>query len=166
MKTLDSVDHVDTKRFMGAWFVLAHIPPFFTADAFNSVERYQLKEDGTVDVLFTHNEGGFEGELKTVTPTGFPDQSDDDGIWTMRFFWPFKHDYRIAYLNADYSHTIIARNARDYVWIMAGTPSISDQEYDDLVNRVAAMGYDISKLRKVPQQPLDQRSTPETAEEF
>jgi apolipoprotein D and lipocalin family protein len=69
----------------------------------------------------------------------------------MQFIWPIKAEYRIVYLDSDYQHTIIARNARDYVWIMARTPQISDAEYKTLTDLVAGYGYDTAKLRKVPQ---------------
>lgn len=163
---IESVDPLDTERFMGAWYVIAHIPPFLTDDAYNAVERYRLNEDGNVDVLYTYNEGGFDGELKTLEPTGFPDSGDAEGTWGMRFVWPLKADYRIAYVDADYTSTIVARNKRDYVWVMARTPRIEDGVYQDLLRRVEALGYDLSKVRKVPQQPLDQRETPPVAKAF
>jgi len=166
MKTLDSVDRVDTKKFMGAWYVIAHIPTFLTNDAYNAVERYRLTRDDTVDVLFTYNEGSFDGELKTMTPTGFPNEGNADGTWGMRFIWPFKADYRITYLDDAYTETIIGRNKRDYVWIMARTPHLQNAEYQALVNRVEVMGYSIGDLRKVPQQKLDERTVPEVAKTF
>ena len=70
----------------------------------------------------------------------------------MQFLWPFKSEYIIAYLDQDYNNTIIARNARDYVWIMARTPRINDSQYQELTKKVANLGYDLSKLIKVPQQ--------------
>ena len=69
----------------------------------------------------------------------------------MQFIWPIKAEYRIAYLDDNYQQTVIARNARDYVWIMARTPQIDDAKYADLTQLVKQMGYDTSKLRKVPQ---------------
>ena len=69
----------------------------------------------------------------------------------MRFVWPIKADYRIVYLDADYTQTIIGRQDRDYVWIMSRTPTISDLDYDRLVSMVGSLGYDTSKLLRVPQ---------------
>ncbi len=69
----------------------------------------------------------------------------------MRFVWPIKADYRIVYLDEEYSITIIGRNKRDYVWLMAREPAIPDERYAALVQRIADMGYDIDNLRKVPQ---------------
>jgi len=65
----------------------------------------------------------------------------------------------MAYLSEDYGQTVIAREARDYVWIMARTPSISDTDYRRLTDFVAAMGYDTAKLYRVPQRwPATPRS--------
>ncbi|NNL99784.1 MAG: hypothetical protein HKO62_03465, partial [Gammaproteobacteria bacterium] len=50
-----------------------------------------------------------------------------------------------------YSHTIIGRNQRDYVWIMARTPELPEAVYATLVDRVAEAGYDPAEIRKVPQ---------------
>ena len=69
----------------------------------------------------------------------------------MQFVWPIKAEYLITYLAPDYSQTVISRSQRDYVWIMARTPVITDDDYTRLVGLVAAQGYDTAKLVKVPQ---------------
>ena len=70
----------------------------------------------------------------------------------MLFIWPIKADYRIVYVSPDYQRTIIGRQKRDNVWIMARTPQISEAELQDLRERVAKQHYDMSKLQAVPQQ--------------
>lgn len=166
MKPLETVDQVDIDRFMGDWYVIAHIPPFLTDEAYNAVERYKRGEGDKINVLYTYYDGGFDGELKTMTPTGFLGDDGDDAQWGMRLIWPFKADYRIAYLDDNYEETIIGRNKRDYVWIMAREPIISESRYDGLAARVANMGYELSKLRRVPQQPLGERTEPDVAKDF
>ncbi len=69
----------------------------------------------------------------------------------MQFIWPIKADYRVMYLNEGYTQTVIGRNKRDHVWVMARTPSISDEDYDRIVRIIKGQGYDISRLQKVPQ---------------
>ena len=69
----------------------------------------------------------------------------------MRFIWPIKADYRIVYLDDDYSMTIIGRQKRDFVWIMARTPEISGADYEMLLGIVESLGYDMSKIERVPQ---------------
>ena len=69
----------------------------------------------------------------------------------MRFVWPIKADYRIVYLNEDYDQTIIARQKRDFVWIMARTPTISEEDYERLIEFAESIGYDTAKIERVPQ---------------
>ena len=85
-------------------------------------------------------------------PRGFVLDTSTNAVWGMRFVWPIKADYRITYLADDYTQTIISRQKRDYVWIMARTPVIAEADYQRLLNIVAAQGYDINKVRRVPQQ--------------
>jgi apolipoprotein D and lipocalin family protein len=152
------VANVELSRFMGSWYVIGVIPTFIEKEAYNSVESYKLDADGTIATTFTFNKGAFDGPVKTYTPRGFVVENTNNAEWGMRFVWPIKAEYKIAYLSADYGQTIVARNARDYVWIMARTPTIADSEYKTLTEYVASLGYDISKLQKVPQQSLSDRN--------
>jgi apolipoprotein D and lipocalin family protein len=145
-----TVQHVDLNRYMGRWYVIASIPTFFEKNAFNATETYELQSDGTIGVTFKYSKGSFDGPIKTMKPHGFI-QDSSNAIWGMRIFWPIKAEYRISYLNDDYSQVIIARTARDHVWMMARTPELSAAEYSKLEQRIGAMGYDLSKLHKVPQ---------------
>ncbi len=148
---METVDHVDLERFMGDWYVIANIPTFLEEGAHNAVETYSLNEDGTIDTTFVFHDGGFDGELKEFNPKGFVLDEESNAHWGMRFLWPIKSDYRIVYLDDDYEQTIIARQKRDYVWIMARTPQIPDSDYRDLVDYAGSIGYDTSKIQRVPQ---------------
>ena len=149
---LPTVDYVDLDRFMGDWYVIANIPTFLEKGAHNAVETYALNDDGTIATTFTFNKDSFDGKRKEHNPKGFITNTETNAVWGMRFVWPIKADYRVIYLDEDYSVTIIGRNKRDYVWIMAREPQISDSVYSELVRVVAEAGYDISKIEPVPQQ--------------
>jgi apolipoprotein D and lipocalin family protein len=149
---LETVDYVDLERFMGDWYVIANIPTFVEKGAHNAVETYALNDDGTIATTFVFRKDGFDGEQKEHTPKGFITDTASNAIWGMQFIWPIKADYRIVYLTEDYSQTVIARNKRDYVWVMARTPEIPADDYARMTDKIASMGYDMSKLVKVPQQ--------------
>ncbi len=115
------------------------------------METYRLDSNGTVSTTFTFRDGSFDGKRKTYRPRGFVrDQSN--AVWGMQFVWPIKADYRIVYLDEGYSTTVIGRNRRDYVWIMAREPAIPDAHYAQIVGFLESVGYDVSRLQKVPQQ--------------
>lgn len=149
---MKTVDHVDIDRFMGPWYVIANIPTFLEKGAHNAVETYSLNDDGTIATNFTYRKGSFNGKVKEYNPKGFILDGGSNALWGMRFVWPIKADYRIVYLDDDYSMTVIGRQSRDFVWIMARTPTISDIDYDKLASFVESIGYDRSKLELVPQQ--------------
>jgi apolipoprotein D and lipocalin family protein len=145
-----TVPQVDLPKFMGDWYVIAAIPTAIETEAYNAIENYKLEQDGTIATTFTFNKGSFDGKLKTYQPRGFVVENSGNALWGMQFIWPIKAEYRIAYLDEHYTQTVIARNARDYVWIMARTPNVSDADYAQLTQFVTKLGYDIKKLRKVP----------------
>lgn len=156
-KEIPLVKQVDLPKFMGDWYVIAAIPTMIETQSYNAIENYRLNSDGTIATTFSFNKGALDGPEKKYEPKGFVIPNTGNALWGMQFIWPIKAEYRITYLDPEYQRTIIARNARDYVWIMARTPHISDLEYADMVNLVSSYGYDVSKLRKVPQKPVPQQ---------
>ena len=136
---------------MGDWYVIASIPTFIERQAYNAIESYELVNGSKVRTTFSFNEGYFDGPLKTYRPTGFVNSDPSNAIWGMQFIWPIKADYRVMYLNDDYTQTVIGRNKRDYVWIMARTPAIPAADYSSILELIMKQGYDTSKIRRVPQ---------------
>ena len=149
---METVDYVDLDRFMGDWYVIANIPTFLEKGAHNAVETYAMNDDGTIATTFTFRDGAFDGKEKQYNPKGFIRDTGSNALWGMRFIWPINADYRIVYLDEDYTQTIIGRQKRDFVWIMAREPNISDSDYETLLGVVESLGYDMSKVERVPQQ--------------
>ena len=142
---------VDLERFMGDWYVIANIPTVIETNAYNAMESYRLAGDGIVATTFSFRDDGFEGALKTYHPTGYVLDRESNAIWGMQFIWPIQADYRIVFVDESYSQTVIGRSARDYVWLMARAPEISESDYQRFLTLIAGEGYDVSKVRKVPQ---------------
>ena len=149
-KPVETVSGVDLPRFMGPWYVIANIPTFIEKGAHEAVETYRLQADGSVDIDFRYRAGSFDGEKKTLRSKGFIEDASN-AVWGVQFVWPIRADYRITHLAADYSQTVIAREKRDYVWIMARTPTIPEADLAKLIAFVGAQGYDTAKIQRVPQ---------------
>lgn len=157
MTPVQTVEQVDLDRFMGDWYVIANIPTFIEKEAYNAIETYERVGEREIATTFTFHEGSFDGPLKTYTPRGFVREDPSNAIWGMQFIWPIKADYRVMYLDDDYTRTVIGRNKRDYVWIMARTPSIDEPHYQEILSLLAEQGYDTTRVRSVPQQPEQER---------
>ena len=145
-----TVSDLDLERFMGDWYVVGNIPTFLERDAHNAVESYALEDERRVATTFRFRDGSFDGPLKVYEPTGFVSE-EDAAVWGMQFIWPIRAEFLVMYVDEDYQRTIIGRSKRDYVWLMARKPNLTDAEFDELVAVVEAAGYDRSKLQRVPQ---------------
>lgn len=151
VEPMPTVSYVDLERFMGDWYVIANIPTALEKGAHNAVESYRLDDDGSIATTFTFRDGSFDGEQKTYRPRGFVRDRSSNAEWGMQFIWPIKADYRIVYLDDEYSVTVIGRNKRDYVWLMARDPAIPEARFQEMKQFIAGLGYDTSRLERVPQ---------------
>jgi apolipoprotein D and lipocalin family protein len=148
-----TAESVDLNKFAGNWYIIASIPTFIEKEAYNAIESYSEPANGKITTTFRFNEGSSNGEEKTYHPTAFIRENTGNAIWGMQFIWPIKAEYRIVYIDPTYDFTIIGRSKRDYVWLMARRPIIADTDYQRLLAMIAEEGYDLSKIRRVPQQP-------------
>ena len=154
MKTtqIKTVDEVDINRFMGDWYVIAHIPSYVERNAFNAVESYKLNDDGSIATTFTFNEGSVNGPVKTYHPKGFIVPNTNNAIWGMQFIWPIKAQYKIAYLDKDYQTTIVARDKLDYVWLMSRSKTMPYGQMIKFREMIREMGYSLENYREIEQE--------------
>ena len=150
-RPLPRAPSVDVPRFIGDWYVIAHIPSWPERDAYDAVESYALKPDGRIQTTFTYRKGSFDAPQKSMHPVGRVEKEGNGAIWGMQFIWPIQAEYVIVYLDDRYQQTIVGRSKRDYMWLMARTPTIPEADYKAAMTRLAALGYDLSQVRRVPQ---------------
>ena len=143
--------NVDLPRFMGDWYVIANIPTFLEKGAHNAKDSYRLDADGTIPTTFSFNADAPDGPRKSYGSRGFVMDGGANAVWGQQYVWPIKADYRISYVSPDYTQTVITRDKRDYVWIMARTPTIPEADLARLTAFVGSQGYDVGKLQRVPQ---------------
>ena len=148
---LPTPDFVNIDQFMGRWYVHGYTPLTIDKQAHNAIEHYRLDSDGKIRTTYQFRDGSFEGELKSYTPVGWVHDETTNAEWRMQFIWPFRSDYIILYLDADYSETIIAHPNRKYAWIMLREPEVSAETYARLLRQLKAVGYDLDMIQRLPQ---------------
>ena len=149
--TIPPVANVDLQRFMGDWYVIAHIPSMPEREAFNAIESYQLDDEGRIRTTFQFRKGSFDAKLKTMEPVGRVVPGTNNAVWDMQFVWPIQAEYVIVDLSDDYSQTVIGRSKRDYLWIMARDWNLPEARYQEVIQRVAELGFDTNRMVRVPQ---------------
>jgi apolipoprotein D and lipocalin family protein len=150
-RLIPPVSHVDLARYMGSWYVIASIPTHFGKDGYNPVETYRLEPDGSICTSFRFREGGFGGPVKKIHSVATVVAGSGNAEWRVHLFWVLREQYIVAWLASDYSMVVVARNARDYMWLMARTPQIPAAKYSQMLEQIRTMGYDLSKVRRSPQ---------------
>lgn len=145
------VSGVDLSRYMGRWYVIASIPTRFERGGHNAVETYSRKPDGSICTWFRQRPDNFTAPVKLLHSSAQVVPNSGDGEWRVRFFAFLTTQYLVGWLKPDYSQVMVVRDGRDYLWYMARTPAVSGGDYQAMLERAKAMGYDVSKIEKVPQ---------------
>lgn len=149
---LTAVDNFDINRYTGRWYEIARLDHRFERGLSNVTAEYALQEDNTVSVL---NRGydeqaqqwdEAEGRAKFVGDT-------DQGSLKVSFFGPFYGGYHIIALDHDnYQWAMVSGPTRDYLWILAREPVLTDEVYDALLAQARASGFALDELIEVDQQ--------------
>ena len=154
MKPVTLVPKVDLPRFMGDWYVIANIPTFLEKGAHNAKDSYTLCDpDGTIpdDFQFQRRrrrrpEKKLRLRAAIVMDSGCPMRSGDSST-----SGPSRPTTASRTCRTTITQTVITREKRDYVWIMARTPTIPETDLARLIAFVGTQGYDTTKLQRVPQ---------------
>jgi apolipoprotein D and lipocalin family protein len=153
MPELETVEHVDVKRYMGTWFEIAKFPQRFEKGLVGITADYSLLPNGKVRVLNSGYKEDFNGKLKTVKGKAWVVDTTTNAKLKVSFFWPFAANYWILDLGKDYEYAAVGDPSRKYLWILSRTPRMDELVYNGLLKRMQDKGFDISKLERNPQKP-------------
>ncbi|WP_353155563.1 lipocalin family protein [Herminiimonas fonticola] len=151
------VAQVDLTRYVGKWYEIARFPNGFQKDCVANVSaQYNKREDGEIDVINRCKErDGKQEEVigrarvaDKVSNAKLKVRFAPDWLSWLSFVWA---DYWIIDLAPDYSIAAVGESSREYLWILARTPTIPASEYEVIVNRITEQGFDTSKLVKTRQ---------------
>lgn len=145
-----NVKSIDLERYSGKWFVIACIPTSFDKHWNYVTETYSVNAKGKIDIYTTYIKHN-DPNQKEVRSKGFPDKKCNNTKWKVQFVWPFRADYLIEEIDNNYFYTVAGHPKRKYLYIMNRTGTMGDIQYKEIVDRCAAKGYDVTKIRKVLQ---------------
>ena len=148
---IQTVHNVDLPRFMGRWYVIGIIPTRFERGSHNPVETYRLDRKGNVCTWYRYRPDRFDAPVKLLKSTGLVVPGTGNAEWKVHFFGLFKAQYKVGWLAPDYNQVLIVRDARDYLWYMARTPTVAESDYQAMLARAGTLGYDVDRIERVPQ---------------
>jgi apolipoprotein D and lipocalin family protein len=145
------VTGVDLDRYTGTWYEIARLPFSFERKLKCTTATYTLREDGRINVL---NKGRYitnpskESSAKAIA--WIPDKNVPAKL-KVQFFWPFKGNYWILYLDKDYKYVIVGEPSLKYLWILCREKKMDDPTYKMLLQKAIDNGYDVKSIIKVEQ---------------
>lgn len=146
---IPSVATVDMSKLMGRWYEIARLPNFFENGLTHVTTTYALSNDGKYSVV---NAGIKEGQNKSVKGYFRVPDSKEPGRFKLAFFLFFESDYILVDLDQDnYQYMVMSGGARDQLWIFSREAVMDEALYQKLLEKVKALGFDITKIIKVPQ---------------
>ncbi len=156
---LAPVPAVDVQRYMGTWYEIAKFPNRFQKMcASNTSARYSARTDGTLSVRNRCLD--VDGKLNEVEGQARQIGNATSPKLEVRFapawlsFLPFVWgDYWVIDLDADYQLVAVSEPKREFLWVLARTPTVSAKAYDELLVRLRTKSIDTSKLERTRHGP-------------
>lgn len=152
-----TVPEVDLGRYQGLWYEIARYPNGFERDCAGVTAEYAIRPDGTVGVTNTCRKGGVDGPVERAQGVARVSAGSGNARLTVKFApsWvPFAAgDYWILALDEAYETALVGDPEGRYLWILARTPSISAQRFDNMTAIAARKGYDPDALEMTEHPP-------------
>ena len=148
---LKTVARVDLDRYLGTWYEIASYPAWFQKGCTGSTAEYAPLPDGRIRVINRCFKNALDGPLKTSRGKAEVVDPATNARLKVWFFWPFKGDYWIIDLDADYQWAVVGVPSRKYLWILSRTPTLDEATYAGILRRIDDQGYDPNRLQRTLQ---------------
>ena len=153
---LDTIPSLDAKRYMGTWYEIAKFPNFFQRKcASDTSATYSLLDDGRVRVLnrcrrADGGESAVEGVARQIGGAASPKLEVRFAPAILSPIPMVWGDYWVIDLDEDYQLAAVSEPRRKYLWILSRTRQVDAGAYQALLGRLAAKGFDLSRLERTP----------------
>lgn len=155
---LRTIPALDVPRYMGTWYEIGKYPNRFQKKCVKDTRaEYALLANGTVQV--TNRCTMDNGEVDVVVGSGRQIGEARSPKLEVRFapewlsFIPWVWgDYWVIDLDPEYQLVAVSEPKREYLWVLARTPTVNPRAYEELVARLEKQGFDSRKIVLTRQQ--------------
>ena len=151
-EALSAIDTLDVPRYMGKWFEIARYPNWFQKKCVSdSSAEYSMRADGRVQVVNRCRLGN--GDVKEAIGTARHIGGSTSAKLKVSFVQPWLSfipavwgDYWVIDLDNQYQLVAVSEPCRNYVWILARTPTFEQKIFDAMLDRLKCRGFESDKL--------------------
>lgn len=146
-----ALPQVDLNRIYGAWYIVATIPNSFERGMVAPRDVYSPGGGSAIQEDFYVRRGGFDAPVRHFKVHDWVRPGTHNAHWRVRIFWPIDLPFLVLYADPQYRYVLFGEENRRLGWIYSRTPTLSEADYDSLLDRLAALGYDRTRFRKIVQ---------------
>ncbi|MBN3753861.1 lipocalin [Paraburkholderia sp. Tr-20389] len=140
---------VDLDRYAGHWYEYARYDNRFERGRDYVTADYAKRDDGLISVINTGREGGANGPRRIARGKARVTPGSNNAKLKVSFFGPFYvGDYWVLDHDDDYRWSIVGEPGGTYLWILTREAKPPVELQHALLERVRALGYDLSMLRR------------------
>ena len=148
---VEPVKPFDSNRYLGTWYEIARLDHSFERGLEQVSAHYSLRDDGGIKVL---NKGysAEKKEWKEAEGKAYLMGDGKEGYLKVSFFGPFYGAYGIFGLDQqDYQYAFVSGYNTDYLWLLARTPTVSQDVIAQFEEKAKRLGFATDKLIYVRQ---------------
>ena len=140
------VENFQLERYLGKWYEIARLDHSFERGLTRVTAEYSLWDDGGVRVM-NRGYSAIENRWKEAEGKAYFVRGSDQGYLKVSFFGPFYGAYIVFELDhKNYQYSLVCGPDKSYLWILARAPELDQEIKNRLIEKAAAVGFDISKL--------------------
>lgn len=147
---IDPVESFEVERYLGKWYEIARLDHGFERGLSQVTAEYTLRDDGGIRVI---NRGYSAADDKWEQAEGKAYFVEDKNTAHLKvsFFGPFYGSYIVFELDPQYQYAFISGPSRDYLWLLARQPQVSDKLKSEFIAAAKAKGFAVDELIFVEQ---------------
>ncbi|MBD3634915.1 MAG: lipocalin family protein [Methylophaga sp.] len=144
------VQSFEVEAYLGKWYEIARLDHGFERGLSQVTAEYSLRDDGGIRVI---NRGYSAADEKWEQAEGKAYFVEDKNTAHLKvsFFGPFYGSYIVFELDPQYQYAFISGPSRDYLWLLARQPQVSDKLKSEFIAAAQAKGFAVDELIFVEQ---------------
>ena len=137
---IEPVTDFDQERYLGTWYEIARLDHSFERGLSEVTATYRANPDGSIAVL---NRGFDQEEARWREAEGVARFVDSSTVAHLKvsFFGPFYGSYIVFELGENYEHAFVSGFNREYLWLLARSPQVSDTLRNEFLETITKWGF-------------------------
>lgn len=152
-----TVDSVDLKKYAGTWYEIGRLPMYFQRNCASDVTATYIEKTDGSGIKVINQCKAQDGSA--IIAEGLAKPTDASGSKLKVTFLPSwirwlpvgRADYWVLARDADYKTALVGTPDKDYLWLLARSPNVSQETYAKYRQIAQKQGYDLKEFKLTSQ---------------